>query len=303
VDFWTQVLDSGVRLMIPLLLAALGELIAERAGVMNIGLEGFMTVGAYAGFLTIHSTGSLPLAVGAAAVSGAAVSILMVAAVVWGRANQVLAGFAIFIMVPALVGYLFVQLSDGPLTTQPLPPLSLPGLSDIPLIGPALFDQNAFWYLAVVLGVAVWIVLERSRLGLAIDACGHDPEIAASKGINVRLTRTCAVMVAGALAGLGGAALTVGALGSFTTGVVNGRGFVALAIVILGAWKVSRVFLAAAVIGVCDAFRFQAGDVVNVPVQLMAALPWVVVLIMLIVASRMHGTMPRALGKSSEVSA
>jgi ABC-type uncharacterized transport system permease subunit len=296
-DFWTSVLDTGVRLMIPFLLAALGELVSERAGVMNIGLEGYMTAGGYAGFLTMVATGNLPLTILAALTAGAVVSVLMVAAAVWGRANQVLAGFAIFIMVPAMVGYLFVQLSDGRLTTQPLPSMAVPGLSNIPLVGPALFDQNAFWYLAIVIGLVVWLVLQRARVGLALDACGHDPEIALSKGINVRRTRACVVLVAGALGGLGGAALTVGALGSFSTGVVNGRGFVAIAVVILGAWKLGRTFVAAAVIGVCDALRLRAGDVIEIPGQLLAALPWVVVLVMLILAARMHGKMPRALGK------
>jgi general nucleoside transport system permease protein len=302
-DFWTQVLDSGTRLLIPILLAALGELVSQRAGVMNIGLEGYMTAGAYAGFLTMVATGSLPLAVIAAVTAGAVVSLLMVAAAVWGRANQVLAGFAIFIMAPALVGYLFVQLSDGPVTAQPLRSLAVPLLHEIPLIGPALFDQNAFWYLAIAIGLVVWVVLGRTRLGLAIDACGNDPEIATSKGINVPRTRTCAVLVAGAMGGLGGAALTVGALGSFTTGVVNGRGFVAIAVVILAGWRLGRVFVAAAVIGICDALRLRASDVVDIPVQLLAALPWIVVLTMLVVAARMHSTMPRALGKSEEVAA
>jgi ABC-type uncharacterized transport system permease subunit len=272
--------------------------------VMNIGLEGYMTAGAYGGFLTVLATGSFPLAVAAAVASGAVVSVLMVIAVVWGRANQVLAGFAIFIMVPALVGYLFVQLSDGRLATQPLPSLAIPVLSDIPLVGPALFDQNAFWYLAIGIGVIVWVILERTRVGLAVAACGQDPDIAVSKGINVRRTRSCAVLVAGALGGLGGAALTVGALGSFTTGVVNGRGFVAIAVVILAAWKLSWIFVAAGVIGVFDALRLRAGEVVDIPVQLLAALPWAVVLIMLVVtARRLQGTMPRALAKSEEIAA
>lgn len=300
-DFWTGVLDTGIRLAIPILLAALGELIAERAGVMNIGLEGYMTAGAYAGFLTVATTGNVVLAMLAAVTAGALVSLLMVAAVVWGRANQVLAGFAIFIMVPALVGYLFVQLTDDRMTTQPLAALTIPFLSEIPLIGSALFSQNIFWYLAIVLGIAVWLVLTRTRIGLALDSCGHDPEIAESKGINVRRTRTFAVLAAGAFAGLGGAALTVGALGSFSAGVVNGRGFVAIAVVILASWKLGGTFLAAGVIGVFDALRLRAADVVDVPIQLLAALPWIVVLIMLIVASRGSGAMPRALGRSDEV--
>jgi simple sugar transport system permease protein len=302
-DFWTQVLDTGARLMIPILLAALGELVSQRAGVMNIGLEGYMTAGAYAGFLTAVGTGSLPLAVVVAMLAGAVVSLLMVAATVWGRANQVLVGFAIFIMIPALISYLFVQLSKGRLTTQPPKPLGIPWLKDIPLVGEALFDQNAFWYLTIVIAVGVGVVLQRTRLGLEIDASGHDPEVAESKGINVNRVRTCAVLVAGALGGLGGAALTVGALGSFSGGVINGRGFVAIAVVILGAWRVGRTALAAAVIGVCSALQLLASNVVDIPVQILAALPWVVVLVMLIVGSQMRTSMPRALGKSSEVAA
>jgi ABC-type uncharacterized transport system permease subunit len=302
-DFWSAVLETGVRLMVPILLAAVGELIAERAGVMNIGMEGYMTAGAYTGFLVIVATDSVPLAILAALAAGALVSLLMVFAVVWGRANQILAGFALFVMVPALVGYLFVQLSEGRLATQPLPSLAVPVLHEIPLVGSALFDQNAFWYLAILIGIVVWWVLTRTRFGLALDAAGHDPEITESKGVSVRRTRTIAVLVAGALGGLGGAALTVGALGSFSSGVVNGRGFIAIAVVILGGWKLGRTFVAAAVIGICDALRLHAADVVDIPVQLLGALPWIVVLVMLVLATRLVGSMPRALGKSQEAPA
>ena len=300
-DFWSAVTETGVRLMIPILLAAIGELIAQRAGVMNIGMEGYMTAGAYAGFLTMFATGSLPLAIAAALVAGILVSLLMVGASVWGNANQILAGFAIFIMVPALTGYLFLQLSDGQRATQPLPSLAIPVLHEIPLIGSALFDQNVFWYLTLVIGVLVWIVVTRTRWGLQLDACGHDPAITEAKGVSVRRTRAIAVMLAGALGGLGGAALTVGALGAFSTGVVNGRGFIAIAVVILGGWKLGRTFVAAAVIGICDALRLHAGGVIDVPVQLLGALPWLVVLVMLVLATRLTRSMPRALGKSGEI--
>jgi ABC-type uncharacterized transport system permease subunit len=302
-DFWSGVVETGVRLMVPILLAALGEVIAQRAGVMNIGMEGYMAAGGYAGFVTMLATDQVVLAVLAAVAAGTAASMLMVFASVWGRANQILAGFAIFIMVPSLTGYLYVQLSGAERATKPLDSIGIPLLQDMPVIGRALFDQNVFWYLSVALVGLVWVLLERTRWGLEAGAVGQDPDIGESKGVGVRRVRTQAVMASGALGGLGGAALTVGALGAFSSGVVNGRGFIAIAVVILGGWKVGRVLVAAAVVGMFDALQLRAGGSVAIPTQLLAALPWVVVLLLLIVAARFSSGVPRALGRVREAEA
>jgi simple sugar transport system permease protein len=302
-NFTTSVLATGVALLVPVLLAALGELVAERGGVINIGLEGMMVAGGYAGFLVMHDTGNAVLAMVAAVVFGMVVAAVMAAVAVYGRANQIVAGFALFVLVPGVVDFLYndktATLTEVP-STKVLGHLTIPVLHDIPVVGEALFSQNVFYYLAIALAIAIFFVFRRTRFGLEVAACGHNPEAAQSRGIHVLRIRSLATLCAGALAGLGGAALTVGALGSYSPGVMNGRGFVAIAIVILGRWRVVWVAAAAAVVGLSDALQLRLGDKVDVPVQLLGLVPWLVVLVLLIASYRSLGVMPRALGRSTD---
>jgi simple sugar transport system permease protein len=302
-SFTSSVLATGVALLVPVLLAALGELVSERAGVINIGLEGMMVAGGYAGFMVMHDTGSPLLAMASAAVFGMLVAAVMAAVAVYGRANQIVAGFALFVMVPGVVDFLYndktATLTEVP-STKVLGHLTIPVLNDIPVVGDALFSQNVFYYLAIALAVVIFFVFRRTRFGLELAACGHNPEAAQSRGIHVLRVRSLATLCAGGLAGLGGAALTVGALGSYSPGVMNGRGFVAIAIVILGRWRVTWVAAAAVVIGLSDALQLRLGDKVDVPVQLLGLVPWIVVLVLLIASYRSLGVMPRALGRNTD---
>jgi general nucleoside transport system permease protein len=296
--FAEGVLITAVSLMVPVLLAALGELISERAGVLNIGLEGMMAAGAYIGFLVMLNTSSPWLSGGAAMLAGMAVALLMVAACVYGSANQIVVGFALFLMAPGVVDFLYAQNTELG-STPALDKLELPLLSDIPLIGEALFAQNGFFYVAVAIAVIVAFVVSRTQFGLESAAAGHDPAAAAAKGVPVKRVRAYATLAAGMLAGLGGAALTVGALGSYSAGVISGRGFIAIAIVILGRWQVKWVVLASLAIGLTDALRLRLEQEVDIPVQLLGLLPWLVVLAMLIAGARV-AVMPRALGRQGE---
>jgi ABC-type uncharacterized transport system permease subunit len=302
-SFTSSVLATGVALLVPVLLAALGELVSERAGVINIGLEGMMVAGGYAGFMVMHDTGSPVLAMVSAVVFGMLVAAVMAAVAVYGRANQIVAGFALFVLVPGVVDFLYndktAALTEVP-STKVLGHLTIPLLNDIPVVGEALFSQNAFYYLAIALAVLIFFVFRRTRFGLELAACGHNPEAAQSRGIHVLRVRSLATLCAGALAGLGGAALTVGALGSYSPGVMNGRGFVAIAIVILGRWRVTWVAAAAVVIGLSDALQLRLGDKVDVPVQLLGLVPWLVVLVLLVASYRSLGVMPRALGRNPD---
>jgi general nucleoside transport system permease protein len=298
VTFAEGVLITGVSLMIPVLLAALGELVSERAGVLNIGLEGMMAAGAYVGFLVMLNTSSPWLSVGAAMLAGMGVALLMVAVSVYGHANQIVAGFALFLMAPGIVDFLYAQNTDLG-NTPALDKIEIPALSDIPLIGEALFAQNGFFYATVGIALLVAFVVGRTQFGLETAAAGHDPAAAAAKGVRVKRVRALATLAAGMLAGLGGAALTVGALGSYSAGVIGGRGFIAIAIVILGRWQVKWVVLAALAIGLTDALRLRLEQEVDIPVQLLGLLPWLVVLAMLIAGARV-AVMPRALGRTGD---
>ena len=295
--FLESVLEAGVRLTVPLMLLGVGELVSERAGVLNIGLEGKMVAGAFTGFVVMHATGNLPLACLAAVMAGMLVAALMAGVSIYAGVNQILTGFALFIMVPGLAAFFYQQNFPYLVVTPALDNIAIPLLSDIPLIGSAFFDQNIFYYLAVIACIGAWLLLERTRFGLNVSACGYDPEAAASKGIQVLYTRTVATLFCGAMAGLGGVALTVGALGSFSPGVTGGRGFIAIAIVILGRWKLHWCVIAALAIGISDALRLRLGGQVDFPVQLLAMLPWLVVLAMLISGAK-RTSMPKALGRT-----
>ncbi|MEZ5121371.1 MAG: ABC transporter permease [Solirubrobacterales bacterium] len=304
-NFTTNLLATSVALMVPLLLAALGELVSERSGVMNIGLEGMIAAGAYFGFTVMQSSHSAWLAAVVGIGCGMAVAALMVVVCVWGHADQILAGFALFILVPGFVAYLFIQSTSGSTTatttqadaTGLLPSLDVPLLHHIPIVGDSFFSGNGFYYATIVLCVVVWFLITRTRFGLNTQAVGHDPLVAESRGVSVRRVRTLAVLFCGGCAGLAGVALTVGAVGAFTPGIVGGRGFIAIAIVILGRWRIGWTVLAALVVSLCQALELRLTEVApGFPVLLLGALPWVVVVLMLILGARAFTGAPRALG-------
>ncbi len=282
---WLSLIDSAIRLTLPVLFVAIGELISQRSGVINIGLEGMMSAGAYAGYIVMVQTNNLMLACLAAILAGTAAATIMAGFSVWAGVNQILVGFAIFILVPGVTGFLNDEAGTSNVTAL-LPNIHIPLLSDIPLIGPPFFTQNAFYWMAVILSFLVWFLLTRTRFGLLISAAGHNPAIARAKGVPVKLVQTTAVLLCGAFAGLGGAALTVGALGAFSSTATDGRGFIAIAIVILGRWRLGGVIIAALAIGITDAIRIRLGGQVLLPVQFLAMGPWLVMLVMLIYGAR-----------------
>lgn len=294
---WGGLLEAAIRLTVPVLLVALGELVSQRSGVINIGLEGMMSAGAYVGYVVMVKTGDPLLAAAAAVGAGTLAAIIMVIFAVWGEVEQILVGFAIFILVPGLTAFLSEQSSDGLGVTPLLPPFAFPGLSHIPLIGEALFTGNGFYWATVAITICLWFILSRTRFGLLVAASGHNPSVALAKGVDVKRMRTIAVLVCGALSGLGGAALTIGALGSFSTTATGGRGFIAIAIVILGRWKLGGVIVAALAIGLADACRLRLGSDLNIPGQVLAMAPWLVMLVLLIVGAR-WAVAPAGLGKN-----
>lgn len=292
-------LEAAIRLTVPLLLVALGELVSQRSGVINIGLEGMMSAGAYVGYVVMVKTGDPVTAAVAATAAGALAATIMVAFAVWGEVEQILVGFAIFILVPGLTGFLAEQLTEGLGVTPLLPPDAIPYLSDIPIVGKALFAGNGFYWATVALTVCIYFFLVRTRFGLLMAASGHNPSVALASGVPVKWMRTIAVLICGGMAGLGGASLTIGALGSFSTIVTGGRGFIAIAIVILGRWQLGGVVVAALAIGFADACRLRLGSELGVPVQILAMAPWLVMLAMLIIGAR-WAVAPAGLGKNPE---
>lgn len=293
-EFIEIVANSSVRLMVPLLLAALGEVISERAGVMNVGLEGMMTAGAFSAYVAVVFGFGIPAAVLIAAVCGLLAGSLMALGAVWMRGNAILVGFALFILIPGLANFLFVQ---GKLTaaTPALGDISVPYLSQIPVLGAAFFSQNFFYYLALVLTVLVWAMFAYTRAGLVLSAVGHNPAKAETIGILPRRVQTFALFACGAFAGLGGAALSLGAVGSYVPNIIGGRGFIVIAIVILGRWTVMGAVAGAFLMGVLEALKLNLPQISDIPIHLLGGLPWIVVVLMLIASARMRSNAPRTL--------
>lgn len=273
---------AAVRLTLPLLLAALGELISERAGVINIGLEGMMLFGAYAGFMTAYTTGSVSLGLLAGIAVGLAVGAIMAFISVNLRGDQIVVGVAINLLALGVTMFLYrLQFQGSQPTSVKMQPYAVPVLSDIPWIGPAFFNQLPLVYLGYVLGPAVAYLLYRNRYGLMLRAVGEKPAVLHSVGISVVRVQWSGVLAAGALAGLGGAFLSVGQLGLFAENMTAGRGFLALAAVVFGQWRPYGVLAACCVFGFTDALQLRLQSMGSLPIQVW----WLLSLIGLAVAA------------------
>ena len=297
-ELFVAVLATVVTAATPLLLAATGELIAERAGVLNLGVEGMMLVGAVAGFATALGTGNASLALLAAALAGTGLAALFALLVLVLLADQVVSGLALTIFAVGLSALLGAGLVGTPV--ERLPRLDLPGLSDLPLLGPLLFGQDALVYLAHLALPAVAWFLRTSRAGRVLRACGENPEAVHAMGYRVRLVRTLAVLFGGAMAGLGGAFLSLSYTPFWIEEMTAGRGWIALALVVFAAWRPARLLLGAYLFGGVAILQLHAQSLglLPVPAQLLSMLPYLAtVLVLALVAGRRQTAAPAALGR------
>ncbi|MHB1784999.1 MAG: ABC transporter permease [Acidimicrobiales bacterium] len=280
-----QALIGGVEAGTAILLPALGELIGERAGVVNLGTEGCMLAGALAAFAVAASTGNTWLGVLAGAGAGAACGALHAWMVVRRRADQLASGLVVWFLaigVTSLFGTGYIGQ-----TATALPTWNVPGLSRIPWLGPVLFRHDALVYVGYVLVGLVWWVFHRTRAGLVLRAVGERPQVVAAAGGRPQLVQFTAVAIGAALAGVGGAQLSVGYVDNWFNDMTNGYGFVAVAVVLFGAWRPVRVLLGAYLFGVAlaTASVLQAHGVA-VNQYLLDALPYVITLIALVAVAR-----------------
>jgi ABC-type uncharacterized transport system permease subunit len=292
-------LFAGIALATPILLAALGELLVERTGIINIGLEGFMLCGAFAAALAASSTGSPALGALTGAVAGAVMAGAFAVAVVGLAADQIIVGAAVNLLALGATGALYRELfgqTGAALVLPALEPARIPFLSDLPILGHVLFMQNPLVYLAWAGTAVAAFVLFRTGLGLRLRALGDHPLAAASLGISVRRHRAAVLLIAGALAGLAGAALVLATARTFVEGITAGRGFIALAVVVFARWTPLGALVGSLLFGLASAlqFQFQAADL-GVPYQLFLMLPYVVTLAVLAL-SRGAARAPQALG-------
>ncbi|EPX86391.1 nucleoside ABC transporter membrane protein [Rubellimicrobium thermophilum DSM 16684] len=272
----------------PILLAALGELVAERSGVLNLGVEGMMITGAITGFAVAVATGSPWIGFVGAAAGGAALSLLFAVLVLWLRSNQVATGLALTLFgigLAALVGQAYVGVR-APVFAR----LDLPVLGDLPILGPILFRHDAVVYLGLGLVAGVWWFLHRTRAGLRLRAVGENHDAAHALGYKVQLIRLGAVLFGGALAGLGGAYLSLVRVPQWTQGVTAGAGWIALAIVVFASWRPWRLLLGAWLFGGISVLQLnlQAARV-PIPVEVLSMAPYVVTILVLVLISSGRG--------------
>jgi simple sugar transport system permease protein len=260
-------LGAMLILTTPVLLAAVGEMISERAGVLNVGLEGMMVSGAFVAYLATWKLHNLALGAFLGMCGGMVFGVVMGLLAIEARADQVVAGVGVNLMAIGVTSYLFEQIFGGTqqIVVDRIGDLRIPLLADIPTVGPALFDHDPLVYAAFLLVPVSWYLLFRTRWGLAIRACGEMPAAADTAGISVRRVRWGAVLAASALAGLGGAYLTVVSVGIFTDDIPSGRGYLALIAVIFGRWRPLGVVAASLIIGGADALRIRLTLLDSIP--------------------------------------
>lgn len=289
--FIIALLAAAVRLATPILLTSLGEIFAERSGVLNIGLEGVMLIGTFLTFLTAYYTNNLLLALVIGALAGALMSLVHGIVSISLKANQVVSGIAINFLALGLAGFFFrlnlgIQLT--PPTITGLEILKIPLLGDIPFLGPIFFNQNILIYFALLFVPICWAVLTKTTYGLKIRAVGENPRAADTLGINVFRTRYACVVFGGVMAGIGGALLVLNQGGqTFMEYMVAGRGWMALVLVMFSKWNPLRALGGALLFGGADALqlRIQALSI-GIPYHFLIMFPYVVTLVVLIGVSR-----------------
>ncbi|WP_236208385.1 ABC transporter permease [Pseudomonas tohonis] len=285
IDLITNILYAMVRCGTPLLLVALGELVCEKSGVLNLGQEGMMLFGAVVGFIAAISTGNLWLGVLLAMAAGMLLSALFALVALGCNANQVATGLALTIFGIGLSSFVGAAWVGKPLSG--FEPVAIPLLSGIPLLGKMLFSQDLMVYLSFALFALIAWALLKSRIGLVLQAVGENPDAASAMGLPVLRVRTLAVLFGGAMAGMAGAYLSLAYTPMWAENMTAGRGWIALALVVFASWRVFRVLLGAYLFGLASILHLVAQGVgLAIPANLLAMLPYVATILVLVLLSR-----------------
>ena len=289
-------LNSGTVLAF----ASLGLLINERAGIVNLGAEGMMLVAAVAGFAIAVHTGNEWLAFGAGAIAGAILAAAFGVLVIWFNTNQYATGLALSLFGTGFSAFAGIRYTQEKLGERPS--FEIPGLADLPFVGPAFFRQHPMVYIAIALTVAIAWFLYRSRAGLVLRAVGESPESAHALGYPVRRIRLLAVVVGGALCGVAGAYISVVYTHLWVEGMIAGKGWIALALTTFATWRPARVLLGAYLFGGVTMLQFQLqGEGVQISSQFLTMLPYLATILVLVLISRnasfIRVNMPASIGK------
>jgi len=285
--FWA----ATIRIVSPLIFGTLGELICERAGVLNLGIEGIMTVGAMSGWMWVYQGGGLWGGVVFAAAMGALFGLLHAAFTVHLGLSQHVTGIGITLFASALSYFVYRMLlpsATTPPKIEPFDEMAIPGLSALPIIGEALFNQSPLTYLALLTVPLVWYVLHRTPLGLAVRMAGENPVAVEAQGINVLAVRTGAVAVGSAFMAVGGAFITMSWFDAFYFGMINGRGWICVALVIFASWRPGKALAGALIFAGLEALqvRAQVSAGAFIPYQFFLMLPYIMSILAMIVIAR-----------------
>jgi len=303
-SMFVSILSAAVSSGTPVLYAALGELVCERSGVLNLGVEGMMLVGAVSGFLTAVRTGSLAAGVLAALIAGGLMGLIHAFMTITLKVNQVVSGLALTLFGTGLSGYLGKSMIGVPLPVT-FSQAPIPGLSSIPLIGTILFKHDLLVYLTYVVVPVLWFYLYRTRPGLHLRSVGESPETADALGVNVFAIRYASVTAGGMLAGLGGAYLSLAYAPSWLENMTAGRGWIAVALVIFAVWDPFRAMLGAYLFGGIDALGFRIQVLgASIPSFFLKMMPYVFTIVVLVIvtatAAKRSSRAPEALGSPYE---
>ncbi len=302
---WELLVDPSlfrlaVTMSVPLVLAGCGELLMGRSGLLNVAIEGMVTLGALVAFLAGFATGRTDIALLLAALSGSAVGLVLAAYAVLGRRDQVTVGLALYVLCLGLASLLYrvvVGVRLTPPRVAPLPEVALPGLERLPFLGEVLFRQHALVYAAGALVLLLHLFLFRTAWGLRLRSVGENPAAADTVGVDVSALRLGASVAGGALIGLGGATLPLTLTGTFTEGIAGGRGWIALMLVIFGRWRPHGVLFGALLFAYVEALQFKVALVVRaIPPQFLQMLPYAFAILVLVRAHR-GAEAPEALGR------
>ncbi len=291
------ILASGIRLATPYLYAGLGETISQRSGVLNLGVEGQMLMGAFAGFYVALTTGNLWLALLAAGLVGALMGLLMAFVSISLQAEQGISGIGFYLFGLGLSDLLFQKMLGRVETVSGFPPLHFPWLSDLPVVGRIFFQHNILVYIAFALVPLTWFLLNKTTLGLKIRAVGENPDAADSLGVSVSRVRYFTVTLGGALSGVAGASLSIALLNVFQQNLTSGLGFIAVALVYFGGWKPGGVLIGALLFSMVNALQLWVQTLgIPIPSEMAVMMPYLLTIVALVLAGQ-RAQAPSALTK------
>jgi ABC-type uncharacterized transport system permease subunit len=282
-SFFIGILASGIRLATPYLYAGLGETLGQRSGVLNLGVEGQMLMGAFAAFYVTFQTGNVWLGMLAAVVVGAAMGLAMAFVSINLQAEQGISGIGFYLFGLGMSTLLFQMLLGTVETVQGFAPIHIPVLSDIPVIGEIFFRQNILVYIAFALVPVAQFVLQKTTLGLKIRAVGENPAAADSLGVSVATVRYVTVTLGGIMSGIAGGSMSIGLLNVFQQNMTSGLGFIAVALVYFGGWRPLGVMLGALLFSMVSALQLRLQvEGVPIPSDLMVMMPYILTIIALV---------------------